>query len=266
MQYSYDDLEYILENAHWRFAKTFARKAPHWYTLVENWRSNEVFTDVAKQVRKYSTMEFFWGKPFLVWNYKGMKYWVMDDNPSDAVLINKTFNSYQYKDRIGLEHIITGEDVEITGNKILSIINEIYDDHFIYQIGCGDTTNFSLPSFVSEDKYLGIDPIGKRIEIARTINKNHKFLIDRFETYTRGKFDKSNTILIGLYGTPNFIIPQYLKEVQDYAGYILMFYKEGMCPHPDIYPMYHSDERIDVILGMDSKTIETDNYIIKYNG
>lgn len=266
MQYDKDDLQYVLENAQWKFAKTFATRAPHWYTLIEEWNDDVIFKDVAKQVRKYSTKEFFWGKPFSVWNYKGMKYWVMDENPEDAVLINKTFNSYQYRDKIGVEYNDTGEDTELIANKVLSIFNEIYDDHFVYEIGCGDTSNFSLPSFLDSQKYLGVDPIGKRIEWARAINKEHKFLIDRFETYTRGKFDKSNTILMGLYGTPNFIIPQYLKQVQDYAGYILMFYKEGKCNHPDIYPMYHTSERIDNILGVESKTIETDNYIIKYYG
>ena len=266
MRYSEEDLFDMLEKAQWKFAKTFKHTAPHWYTLMDNWSDKQLFTDVAHSVRKHSTKEYFWNKPFIVWNYKGMKYWVMDENPSDAVLINKTYNSYQYRDKIGLEYSVTGEDVEITGNKVLDIINQIYDNQFVYEIGCGDTRNFVVPSFVESDKYLGIDPVGKRIEWARTQNPSHKFLIDRFETYTRGKFDKSNTMLLGLYGSPNFIIPQYLKQVQDYSSYILMFYKDGKCPHPNIYPIYHSNDRIDDILGVESNTVETENYIIKYNG
>ena len=43
-----------------------------------------------------------------------------------------------------------------------------------------------------------------------------------------------------------------------------MFYKKDKCPHSGIYPIYYTSEEIDVVLGVESKTIETENYIIKY--
>jgi len=254
-----------LESNKWKFASTFKYRAPHWYTLIETWDDKDHFTRIAHSVREYSSREYFWGKPFLVWNYKGMKYWVMDDDPKDAVIINKTFNSSQYKGRDDIELKDTGElNPQVTRRILTDIIDQVLQGRFVYEIGCGQTTNINMCHFVCNADYLGVDPVSFYVQLSRQKNPGYKFLVDRFETYRRGKFIKERTVLVGLYGSPNFVLGEYLAEVAEYGGYILMFYKKDKCPHSGIYPIYYTSEEIDVVLGVKSKTIETENYIIKY--
>jgi len=83
-----DVLASTLERQFWVFAKTMPQN-PHYYTRQRDWESKESFTECAHLIRKYGEKEMFRGWPYICFNFNGFKYWVMDKNPDDAVIINR---------------------------------------------------------------------------------------------------------------------------------------------------------------------------------
>tara|TARA_R110000744_G_scaffold21783_2_gene56148 strand:+ start:1547 stop:1834 length:288 start_codon:yes stop_codon:yes gene_type:complete len=83
-----DFLSATLERHSWNFAKTMP-KNPHYYTRKRDWESQEQFTECAHLIRKYGKTEMFRKWPYICFNFNGYKYWVMDKNPDDAVIINR---------------------------------------------------------------------------------------------------------------------------------------------------------------------------------
>ena len=79
----------LLESAKYRFAKTAIRN-PHWYTQIETWDKPEDFIPVAQFIRDNAKIEWFWRKKYYCFHYDGWKWWSMDDDINDTVLINKT--------------------------------------------------------------------------------------------------------------------------------------------------------------------------------
>ena len=70
---------------YWQFAKTYAKKAPHEYTLVD-WKPElaGTFRDIAAFIRAHGQIDPYHGHPFTVYYLNGWKYWDMDG------LINRT--------------------------------------------------------------------------------------------------------------------------------------------------------------------------------
>lgn len=87
----YDEKEFVsacLERHEWVFAKTMP-KNPHYYTRQTDWEDAKLFTRCAHLVRKHGVTEKFRGWPYVCFDYGGFKYWVMDKNPDNAVIINR---------------------------------------------------------------------------------------------------------------------------------------------------------------------------------
>lgn len=80
----------LIEGTFWKFAKTMAW-TPHWYCLRENFESNEDFEYLWNFVRDNSQPIIFGKKTWMVCNIDEYRYWVMTDNVSEAILINRTF-------------------------------------------------------------------------------------------------------------------------------------------------------------------------------
>jgi|TARA_R110000803_G_scaffold205215_1_gene271734 hypothetical protein len=81
-------LSKVLENHDWIFAKTMPNN-PHFYTRKKDWNKPELFIKCAHKIRQHGNPEMFRGWPYVCFNYNGYKYWVMDKNPDDAVIINR---------------------------------------------------------------------------------------------------------------------------------------------------------------------------------
>jgi hypothetical protein len=79
-----------IESTFWKFAKTMLY-TPHWYCLKENFKNPEEFTELAHFVRNNGIPLRYGKREYIVYNSGDYRYWVMDNNPSDAVLINRTF-------------------------------------------------------------------------------------------------------------------------------------------------------------------------------
>ena len=81
-------LAQILDKHVWIFAKTMP-KNPHFYTRKKDWDDAILFTQCAYRIREFGKTEMFRGWPYVCFNFCEYKYWVMDKNPDDAVIINR---------------------------------------------------------------------------------------------------------------------------------------------------------------------------------
>lgn len=88
---------FILNNS-WKFARSQPRN-PHWYVVRDQSRSEEEFTAFVKHIRKFGYIEYFWGKPYTMfdWQPPGQplaKFWTMGWSLEATIIINrKTLSS-----------------------------------------------------------------------------------------------------------------------------------------------------------------------------
>ena len=79
-----------LERQTWVFAKTMPW-VPHWYTLRRNWSSDAEFVRVVELMREHGQDEEY-GKAkrrHRVLVLGGFKYWTMESDITDTILINR---------------------------------------------------------------------------------------------------------------------------------------------------------------------------------
>ncbi len=82
--------EYVAQ-VKWQFAKTYAKKSPHEYTVKEwNQELESKMIETAWFIKGHGRLEMFNGYPYIVFFLDGWKYWTMDDNPDETDLINRT--------------------------------------------------------------------------------------------------------------------------------------------------------------------------------
>jgi len=79
-------------------AKTMP-KNPHQYCLRKNWTGELPFEEVVNALRKYGYVEWFWGKPYMLYNIGDFKYWTMGFPIEVTILINRTtIEKYSYEE------------------------------------------------------------------------------------------------------------------------------------------------------------------------
>jgi len=77
-----------LLSAEYRFAKTMPQN-PHWYTLRRTWNNNDLFDKVVEYMRANAYTEYFWRKPYQLFDLNGYKYWTMGAEICETILINR---------------------------------------------------------------------------------------------------------------------------------------------------------------------------------
>ena len=82
------EVDKLLGEAKYNFAKTMPG-IPHYYTLIRDWENKERFTEVVKFIRENGVEGSFYSRKFIYYFADGWKYWTMDDNPNDTILINR---------------------------------------------------------------------------------------------------------------------------------------------------------------------------------
>ena len=70
-------------------AKTMP-KNPHQYCLRKNWTGEISFEEVVDAMRNYGYVEWFYGKPYMMYNIENFKYWTMGFPIEVTILINRT--------------------------------------------------------------------------------------------------------------------------------------------------------------------------------
>jgi len=90
-----DDVRKFIASSTWTFAKTYADKSPHEYTVIKV--NNPLRTDFMRFIGfifDNGEEEKYFGHPFMVYRIDGRKYWSMvkDKNniPDDEELINRS--------------------------------------------------------------------------------------------------------------------------------------------------------------------------------
>lgn len=76
-------------SARWHWAKTYEKKAPHYYCVRSEFGNDEIFDRVVAFMRRNSTEELFFGKPFRYFYYGGWKYWTMGNPIPETTIINR---------------------------------------------------------------------------------------------------------------------------------------------------------------------------------
>lgn len=79
-----DRLIDLLLSHKYRRAKT-AKRNPHWYSLQREWDNQEDYEFVAKAIDEYGKEEWFWKRPYKVYECGEFKYWVIED------VLNRTY-------------------------------------------------------------------------------------------------------------------------------------------------------------------------------
>ena len=74
----------------WQFAKTYARVAPHWYTVRE-WEPDgqEAFERFVMAIRNFGHDERFGGRVYRYLRVNGFKYWTMGAPVGRTIIINR---------------------------------------------------------------------------------------------------------------------------------------------------------------------------------
>jgi len=82
----------FIEKHTWKFAKTYAKKAPHEYLTLDKMQTEEdkaEFFWFVNEIMKYGKPERFWRTVFRYLRVDGKKYWTMDKAVQDTDLINR---------------------------------------------------------------------------------------------------------------------------------------------------------------------------------
>ena len=83
------DFDAFISSARWTFAKTYARFAPHWYCVRQEYADDATFDAAVVFIRQHAKTEYFHGKPFQCYYYNGYKYWTMGDPVPQTRIINR---------------------------------------------------------------------------------------------------------------------------------------------------------------------------------
>ena len=80
----------FIDNRFWKFAKTYAKSAPHSYT-VRDWVLDleDDFSKMVELIREYGRAERFYSKVYYYLYLDGQKYWTMGDPVDTTILINR---------------------------------------------------------------------------------------------------------------------------------------------------------------------------------
>lgn len=87
-----DDVECLLTERSWTYAKTMPH-IPHYWTARHQWTAEDVghyFNPVCQFILDNGKMETFrgkWARPYLY--VAGWRYWIMHDDPTEAKVINR---------------------------------------------------------------------------------------------------------------------------------------------------------------------------------
>ena len=119
------------------------------------------------------------------------------------------------------------EDSKSQDNRILQHLLR-FKDKRILDIGCGTGLLLEIME-LSTNQYLGIDPSKGMLNIMNAKFPNHETMVCGFERYG---FRRSHTAFISLFGSMNYVNPDYFnsqfKFIED--DYYFMFYGDEYSP------------------------------------
>jgi hypothetical protein len=83
------DLKAFVDATHWQTAR--ATRNPHQWTL-KKWTDPDLFDAVVRHVRENGYVKWFWRKRYICLDIGPHRYWSMDEDVKDTVLLNRALN------------------------------------------------------------------------------------------------------------------------------------------------------------------------------
>lgn len=83
------NFDQFLLRAKWNWAKTYEKKAPHWYVVRSEFADDELFNRVVEEMRQKAVPEKFFSKTFFYFYHGGYKYWTMGNPIEQTTIINR---------------------------------------------------------------------------------------------------------------------------------------------------------------------------------
>ena len=77
-----------LNKMQWHFAKTM-KSIPHSYSRRREYGDYDKYCEIARYIKNEGSPERFFSKTYVYLRDGEYKYWIMDENPEDAEIINR---------------------------------------------------------------------------------------------------------------------------------------------------------------------------------
>jgi lipocalin len=91
----------FISNTTWIFAKTYANTSPHEYCLFNKCRDKDGFNRFVANIKKNGVKERFYSTFFTYFHHGDYKYWTMEKEGEQAILINRALKKYTYDTKQG---------------------------------------------------------------------------------------------------------------------------------------------------------------------
>lgn len=117
-----------VETVRWQYSRTYP-KAPHEYTVFD-WSTDEqrkVLKDIARYIHSDGIPIIFWGRSYNNLFLGEYKYWIMEQNPEETVLINRTYSDEKKLSKIR-DYINSSRFIHKKGMSLEDIYKEIEND------------------------------------------------------------------------------------------------------------------------------------------
>jgi ubiquinone/menaquinone biosynthesis C-methylase UbiE len=211
----------------WIFAKTMPQN-PHHYALRENFYDDALFDATVAKMREYSYVGRFGGRQYQYFNINENFYWTMGEPIPTTILINRKLRGSSPYDEIASRYIELFSDKESQkeNDDVLNLLD--YKGGSVLEIGCACCP---LISALNIDRYCGVDPSKKMLEICRQKYPGIRFIQSDFESlYDESRYD----YIVATFGAASYIQPEYLQKVFNLVNsggkIFLMFYKDDYTP------------------------------------
>lgn len=77
-----------LSKMQWHFAKTM-KSIPHSYSRRREYGDYDKYCEIARYIKNEGEPEEFFSRTYMYLRDNDYKYWIMDENPEDAQIINR---------------------------------------------------------------------------------------------------------------------------------------------------------------------------------
>lgn len=231
----------IIENAKWKFAKTYATFSPHEYIVKGEHCSVEDYLFLAASILQHGHIEQFMNKQRKYLHIGNYKYWLMTDKIEESKVLNRA--SHGVYDLIADKYDEMFSDAKSKKeDEQLAIFlnNEIGIEGNVADIGCGTGLLLEL-THIPPSNYCGIDPSQKMISKLLSKHPEYKPSVEvlnaeewlKKSIKERTKFDR----IFMLWGVMSYVKPEIVYGILKRLKPNGIFYGTAFDPYyiPEAY-------------------------------
>lgn len=223
---TFDDVEWLLKNQRWIFAKTMPEN-PHEYTLRKEWEAEEDFVSVVTYMRAHGYLSYFKGRAYTQLNANGHFHWTMGSPLPATILINrKPLPSDVPYDAIApvYDNLFADQQSVDEDNDVINLIGDL-SKKSVLDVGCGTGL---LLDYTKPAQYTGVDPSSAML--SQLLRKHRaRVVCSTLRAFPeQRRYDK----VIALFGAASYLDDVELRRIPKLCSdeYFLMFYAPGYEP------------------------------------